>query len=102
MLVSKRLGSLRREVTEMVKHDRMQKVVLGTLAVMMVASLILTTAVLAAPLAEPTPAGDVGIEQWGECWCPGIHCPGPQRLLKIWCRDWDDSIHIYCVPFCWN
>ena len=91
----------------MAKHSKMQKVVIGTLAAMMVASLVLVVAVLALPTPARA-AGELGSRgSWYElrnctsCNLPIIEC-NPywgQGCEYWWCIEYPDGPHCTYVEY---
>lgn len=74
----------------MTKRDKIQKVMLGTLAVMMVVSLVLAVMAFATP--APVSAGGPGFQPEWECY--GYVC---------WESEWCgilDATHWFCTEWC--
>ena len=79
----------------MVKRDRMQRMVLGALVVMLVASFALAViAFVAPPPVRAGPPQPMGWECWGAaCWCPEDSCSLYSPLEPCYhCTNWCRSV----------
>ena len=93
----------------MAKHSKMQKVVIGTLAVMMVASLVLVVAVFT-PVVALASGGqdDIGTEEIcsnSSCWPEGGYCQyqGQHGFWETCCYTPFPQMCQYCPsPCCWR
>jgi hypothetical protein len=86
----------------MLKHDRMRRVVLSALVVMLVASLLLAVASHVTYAAPPTPPRPTDLPcpvQYTYCWVIGdCFVPPNQWGTKLWCERW---IYEHCYCDCW-